>query len=182
MTDTPVGYIYVTEVYTPDNPSRVYVGKCHSAVFNDKYYGSGDYIKYAKSKYGVSVMKVTLIGFFKTLTDLNAAEISTIADYRFRFGNRCRNKAGGGDGVGSGELSPWFGKKHSEETKRRMSVNNAKRRPEIAAMMSGSNHPMFGRRGSDSPIFGRKHSEETLAKMKLARKLYWEKRKANAQI
>lgn len=76
----------------------------------------------------------------------------------------------------SGELSPNWGRKHSEETKQKMKKSSAK----------GENHPLFGkaswnkgitglflkekngmwgRNGELSPNWGKKHSEETKQKM-----------------
>ena len=78
-----------------------------------------------------------------------------------------------------------LGKKHSEETKLKLSMTN-----------SGKNHPMYGRRGKKSPWYGRrhtkrtkllislknkgtnnwlgkKHTTETKNKMRIARKRHW---------
>lgn len=44
------------------------------------------------------------------------------------------------------------GKKHSEETKKKISENHAD--------MKGENNPMFGRRGENSPLFGKKQPLE----------------------
>lgn len=55
--------------------------------------------------------------------------------------------------ISVGENNNMFGKKHSEETKKKISV---KRKGQHA----GSKNPMFGRRGADNPNFGRTISEE----------------------
>ena len=55
-----------------------------------------------------------------------------------------------------------LGFKHTEETKRKISENNAR--------LSGDKHPQFGKRGEDSHNFGRKHSEEHKKKNSVAHK------------
>lgn len=50
--------------------------------------------------------------------------------------------------------------KHSEETKRKMSANNASRRPEARAALSER------QKGSNNSFYGRKHSEATKNKMR----------------
>jgi hypothetical protein len=55
-----------------------------------------------------------------------------------------------------GKNHSMWGKKHTEETKRKMRLKK-----------KGKNNPLWGKRGEDSPNWGRKHSEET--KRKVAR-------------
>ena len=66
-----------------------------------------------------------------------------------------------------GENNPMYGKKHSEETRKKISEHHAD--------VSGENHPMYGKhhseetlikmRGENNPMYGKKHSEETRKKM-----------------
>lgn len=49
-----------------------------------------------------------------------------------------------------------MGRKHTEETKRKMSVSK-----------KGSKNPMFGKYGKDNPFYGKCHSEETREKISL---------------
>ena len=53
-----------------------------------------------------------------------------------------------------GEKHYLWGKKHSEETRKRMSE-----------ALKGKNNPLYGKKGKDSPRYGKKHSEETRNKM-----------------
>jgi len=53
-----------------------------------------------------------------------------------------------------GENSPFSGKKHSEETKKK-----------IREMKKGPNHPLYGKFGADHPSYGRVNSEESKQKM-----------------
>ncbi len=73
-----------------------------------------------------------------------------------------------------GELSPTFGRKHSLETKEKLS--------EIArGKFFGKDNPNYGKRDEGSIWFGRRHSEETKIKMKEARQLWWKNRKAESK-
>lgn len=65
-----------------------------------------------------------------------------------------------------GKDSPNFGKKRSEESRKRMSE-----------AQKGEKHPLFGKRGKDNPNFGRHHSEETKLKLREA----WKRRKQNKE-
>lgn len=62
-----------------------------------------------------------------------------------------------------GAKNPMFGRRHSEESIKRM---------------SGQNNPMFGKYGKDHPTFGRKHTEESKHKMSVARRA----RRGNEEI
>lgn len=71
-----------------------------------------------------------------------------------------------------GEKNVMYGKKHTTETRLRISQN-------ITGKQAGERNPMYGKkgplspnygrvgkRGIDSPLYGRKHSPESIAKMK----------------
>ena len=59
----------------------------------------------------------------------------------------------------SGENSPMYGKKHSAETRKK-----------ISEARKGENHPMYGKTGKNNPRYGKKHSAETRKKMGEAHK------------
>jgi hypothetical protein len=60
----------------------------------------------------------------------------------------------------SGDLNPFFGRKHTPETRQKMKENHAN--------FSGSNNPNFGvhRLGALNPMFGKKQTEETKMKIR----------------
>ena len=55
-----------------------------------------------------------------------------------------------------GKNNPFFGRRHTLETRNRMKKNHAN--------FKGKNHPMFGMRGKDNPNFGKHHSKDTIKK------------------
>lgn len=68
-----------------------------------------------------------------------------------------------------GENHPLYGKKHSEETKAKIRENHAD--------ISGENHPNFGKFGKDHPSFGKKRSPETCARISEGKKKGYKERK-----
>lgn len=80
-----------------------------------------------------------------------------------------------------GELNYFYGKKHTQETKDKISQKNTginnyfygKKRPEHSIKISGENHPMYGKKNAllseynkknkigNKNFFGKKHTEET---------------------
>ncbi len=62
----------------------------------------------------------------------------------------------------SGPNSAWFGKKHSEETKRKMSKSQ-----------TGQKNHMYGKTGKDNPGHGKKLSKTTKAKIGESNSLMW---------
>ena len=97
------------------------------------------------------------------------------------------NLTNGGDGAGGLPLSektkkllsdaakkryqrkdnPFYGKKHSEETKEKMRISQKKWRAERPGYNSGENNPMFGKglRGEKNGMYGKKHTPEAIKKI-----------------
>lgn len=77
--------------------------------------------------------------------------------------------------TGKGENHPLFGTHRSDETKQKISKSNTgkvrtiivKRAP--SSILSGKNHPMFGRKGKNNPNFGKTRSQESKNKMSTSR-------------
>jgi len=61
-----------------------------------------------------------------------------------------------------GNISPMFGKSHTEETRKKISDNHID--------VSGNKNPNFGNRKEKSYWWGKKHKPETIEKMKLSAK------------
>lgn len=112
---------------------KTYVGQRKSSKewYEDKYMGSGRLLGLAKKKYGIENFEKFLIQYCYSKEETNKAERFWIAEYRKR-GKAEYNLANGGDGGNLG-IPPWNkgkkglqtcwckGKKHSEETKKKIS-------------------------------------------------------------
>ena len=69
----------------------------------------------------------------------------------------------------SGEEHHWWGRKHTEETKRKMRLSKLGRKmPQCGN--KGEANPMYGVKGKDHPTWGYKHSAETRKRMSEAKK------------
>jgi len=66
----------------------------------------------------------------------------------------------------TGKDNPFYGKHHSEEAKRKN-----------AEAHTGEKNSNFGRTGEQNPMFGRKHSEETIKKMRESKALAYQKKR-----
>ena len=95
---------------------KTYVGQRKSSKewYNDGYMGSGKLLKPAKKKYGIENFEKFLIQYCYSQEETDKAEKFWIAEYRSR-GKAEYNIADGGQGGG------FKGKRHSEETKRKLS-------------------------------------------------------------
>lgn len=98
---------------------KTYVGQRKSSKewYEDKYMGSGKYLKSAKQKYGIENFEKFLIQYCYSKEETDKAERFWIAEYRSR-GKAEYNIADGGDGGG------FKGKHHSQESKRKLSEAN----------------------------------------------------------
>lgn len=122
----------------------------------------------AYNKYGVSVFEYTSIKACPPIKDILLFHEQLYLDYYWDGGKTCYNiyrlansplgykwteeqKTARSERM-SGELNPFFNKKHTDETKRVMSENHVD--------YSGKNHPGYGKIGKLSPIFNIPKSEE----------------------
>ena len=87
--------------------------------------------------------------------------------YRDIIGYDICNIPDGGEGQSlCGELNPFYGKHHSEETRKLLSEQHKgmtysqETKDKLSAMRKGEGNSMWGRRGELSPHWGKKHSEE----------------------
>jgi hypothetical protein len=90
--------------------NKFYIGKHQTENVNDSYYGSGKALKCAISKYGKENFKKEILFIFDNEEDMNKKEIELITE-EFVKRNDTYNVGVGGEGG-----SHFKGKKHSEET------------------------------------------------------------------
>ena len=123
----------VYEIHKLDTPTKNYIGKTSMAKWIKGYMGSGNVITEAIKKHGEESYGRKLLAAFDDEDLAYAYETKLIAEKDPYY-----NADGGGRGVGSGEKHPMFGRKQSEEAKKKMVRRGAdngmygKKRPDLA--------------------------------------------------
>lgn len=143
-----VGYIYIT---TNDINENIYIGKRQKPTFEKWYKGSGTHLKSAFKRYGKSHFHASVLEWCDSKESLCNAERRWIKHFRDNE-VPMYNIASGGDGGNNvnwsslsverrieinqknsdahkGDKNGFFGKKHSEESKKLISEHNARRFP-----------------------------------------------------
>ena len=145
---------------------KVYIGKHSTKDPYDGYFGSGKAIKSAIEKYKPENFIKEILFCFDKENDAFLKEEELVTQ-EFVDRDDTYNIAIGGKGFTSecikGKNNPMYGKKHTQESKDKMS--KAKK-----GKYTGKNHPMYGRRGENNPRYGKKHKPDTLKKMSEAQR------------
>lgn len=122
---------------------------------NGRGYQHNTYFTNAINKYGWDNFKHEIIAENLSEESAKNMEVELIAKYNLRNPNFGYNQTDGGDGTKGvqrfGDSNPFFGKHHTEETKKIMSDNH------------------YDMNGNNNPFFGKHHSKETkdmLSKLK----------------
>lgn len=120
-----------------DAPSRKYNMPFHDAI----------------NKYGTDSFRWSKLDEANDEHTLNLLEKFYILHYK-KIGESLYNLSGGGDGFGSGENHPCYGKPKSEQQRKKMSENNCRywkgkhlpkeHREKISKAVKGVNHPLYG--------------------------------------
>ena len=205
----PLGFIYKT---TCIPTGKIYVGKHEFSLDKRRtstYLGSGIILRKAVKKYGKESFKREILKICYSINQLNGYETYYIKKFKATDPEIGYNIALGGYGFRSGELNPcyqsgkknpFYGHKHTQETKdkiasanrhpsklkgRKMSIEARKKMSESAKlrMSNPENNPMFGKKHSEETKdknrqwhLGKKPSEETRRRMREASKKvqhYW---------
>ena len=133
----------VYETYKIEYPQHNYIGKSFvDKVSCSAYKGSGKHLKHAFKKYGKDSFVTRILAEFDTENEAYEAEEKFIEEM-----NPYYNMAPGGDGFGSGEKNPKFGKGH---------------------LIRGENNPVFGLERPDLIERNKKNSHHTLEEVKEA--------------
>lgn len=145
-----IGYVYLT---VNDVNDIVYVGKRQKPSFEKSYKGSGTHLKLAFKKYGKEKFHTSILECCETVTQLCESEKKWIAYFRDKNVEMYNIAEGGKGGIVArwwefpekrvaeikrknsdahkGEKNPFYGKKHTEETKAILRTKNKdKKAPE----------------------------------------------------
>ena len=144
------GFIYMTR---NNVNGKLYIGQ-HTRTMNPKdiddswYLGSGDALHMAIAKYGEENFTREIIYECESKPELDYMEKVFISYYNAVKNEDFYNIAGGGQGVGSGENHPMYGKRHTADAKRKISD---------------------AVRGERNPMYGKSHTDETKKKISMSK-------------
>lgn len=117
-------YIYLI---TNKLNGKIYIGKHSTDDLDDGYMGGGILISKAEKKYGIENFTKEYLAFCDTKEALNYLERFYIKKFRTQNRDIGYNISPGGDGGKVyGDNNPMKGKHHSEDTKKRISMNTSK--------------------------------------------------------
>jgi group I intron endonuclease len=147
--------------------NKKYIGKHSTTNIDDGYLGSGKILLQAISKYGRKNFKRKILFKAKNESQAYAYEEKLIT-VGIVNNTMYYNLIIGGEGCNSGENHPMYGKEHTKETKKKMSIirkgkKGKKHTKETKKKMSiaskGKNNGMW-KIGENHPMYGKHHTEE----------------------
>jgi NUMOD3 motif len=170
-------YVYLIEQRNalPGQPVQ-YIGvrSCECNVGDDPYMSSSKYVKAAIKQYGREQFNKIILKRFDNRKDAMAYEIQLHEEFNVTGSNFFFNKAKqktDGFSCGPGELNPFYGKKHTDEYKKKLSAllktkdcrqkktrKGEKHTPEVKAQLSAIRKEYY--KTHRSPRFGVVKTEE----------------------
>lgn len=134
---------------------KIYIGAHSTYNLNDGYKGSGIYLKKAFKKYGRENFETEVICKCTNPETMFKIEAVLVNQLIKRFGQKGHyNRAFGGRGAVVGEGNSFYGRTHSEETRKRISEK-------LTGKMVGDKNPFYGK----------SHTKETIDKIISSRDL-----------
>ena len=101
---------------------RFYIGAPRTNEIDDGYMGSGKHLRHAIKKYGIKNFKRDILFDFDNKDEMFAKELE-IVDEDFVKDKNTYNLKIGGSGGNPGIIGAFSGRRHSEESKRKMSIS-----------------------------------------------------------
>lgn len=155
---------YVYEYIRLDTNEPFYVGKGHGDRWKDMRRNYNSHFMNIINKVEVAV---NILADNLTENEAFGLEVYYIYLYRDVVGYDMCNIQDGGEGHSLyGNLNPFYGKKHSEESLEKMRKSHTGKYPSIETreklsnQRTGEGNNMWGKRGKLSPHWGKKYSEE----------------------
>ena len=155
-------FVYET---TNNVNGKKYRGVHKTKNINDGYLGSGKLLRRAIDKYGVENFSREILESFSTECEMYEAERLYVSEEWLASDNVYNIILSGKGGWGhidvSGENNPFFGKEHTDESKKKM-------RETTLGRYVGKNNPMFGVKltRNTNGMFGKCHTENAKQKMR----------------
>lgn len=134
---------------------KIYIGAHSTYNLNDGYKGSGKHLKKAFKKYGKENFKTEIICRCTNEEVMFKIESFFVNKLIDNFGQKGHyNRAYGGKGAALGENNHFYGKSHTDETRKLISEK-------LTGLMVGE----------DNPFYGKTHTEQSITKIKENRDL-----------
>jgi group I intron endonuclease len=142
---------YIVYKTTNKINGKFYVGSHQTTEIEDGYLGSGKVLKLAIKKYGRVNFQRDIICLCSSSKAMREVEAHFVRYYITKYKRFCYNRSYSGTGAMLGEDNSFFGKKHSEATRKILSDKSKLRVGEL------------------NPFYGRKHTQDTIAKINTSR-------------
>lgn len=112
--------------------NKIYIGQHKSKSFDIKYYGSGKLWRRAIEKYGLSNIKLEILEWCETKEELSIKEAYYIKFFNSQNLDIGYNLLGNDTSphAAEGTLNGMYGKKHSDETRKKLSEKAKQRSPQ----------------------------------------------------
>lgn len=152
---------------------RVYIGAHATPDINDGYLGSGKYLKRAIKKWGVENFSKEILFSFTNERDMFQKERELVTE-DFISSNGTYNIKLGGSGGNPGPIGAFSGRKHSEETKKRIrdaafrQVTTKEKRVKLSKNNWAKRDPIAHKKHISEVNLNRIHSEDHRKKVAAA--------------
>jgi len=147
-----------------------YIGvrSCDCEPNEDQYWSSSKYLKEDITKFGIENFTKQILNIWNTREDALEHEISLHEQYNVStnklFYNKSKQTSVGFDTTGMPGPCNMLGKKHTEESKQKMSKSKKGKPKTTEHNLKNS----LSHRGEKNPFYGKKHTQESIEKIRKA--------------